>query len=398
MRCSPSAPMVPRARCRHRTTCRSRRSSPRKKCRSAMRRSGRRAGCASRAGPVNPAFFLLAPALAASAPRAGPRAAFLRAGRGLPSESYSAKESLPSRLRSARSNPTVAASFPAASAFETKPSPSMSSRRNIASFSDEGGALAVAPALAPAAAGRKRSCDCACRTFSVSACAAAAGQGGRAATVRQAMLGLLFLLWGLQLACPNIWLHIRTDTLPWQRVNRPMKHAMNRWIALVLFAALAVWQLPTQAQARLYNQAELDALVAPVALYPDAVLSNILVASTYPDDVRQAAEWSRANAQLTGEDAVSAAEPMPWHPSVKALVAYPDLLARMYDSPQWVADLGAAFREYEPYVMDTVQALRRRAQLNGSLQSNDQYIVQQQGPDLAVYPAQPQVVYVPYYD
>lgn len=178
-----------------------------------------------------------------------------------------------------------------------------------------------------------------------------------------------------------------------------MKRALNRWIALVLLAALAVWQLPAQAQqARAYNQAELDALVAPIALYPDAVLSNILVASTYPDDVRQAAEWSRANAQLAGEDAVRAAEPMPWHPSVKALVAYPDLLARMYDSPQWVADLGTAFREYEPYVMDTVQSLRRRAELNGSLQSNDQYIVQQQGQDIAVYPAQPQVVYVPYYD
>lgn len=174
--------------------------------------------------------------------------------------------------------------------------------------------------------------------------------------------------------------------------------AMRRWIALVLLAALTAWQLPAQAQARVYNQAELDALLAPVALYPDAVLSNILVASTYPDDVRQAAAWSLANPQLTGEDAVRAAEPMPWHPSVKALVAFPDLLARMSDSPQWVADLGAAFREQEPYVMDTVQRLRSRAQANGSLQSNDQYIVQQQGPDIAVYPAQPQVVYAPYYD
>jgi len=174
--------------------------------------------------------------------------------------------------------------------------------------------------------------------------------------------------------------------------------AMRRWIALVLLAALTAWQLPVQAQARMYNQAELDALIAPVALYPDEVLSNILVASTYPDDVRQAAEWSRANAQLTGEDAVRAAQPMPWHPSVKALVAFPDLLGRMNESPQWVADLGAAFREQEPYVMDTVQRLRSRAQANGSLQSNDQYTVQRQGPDLAVYPAQPQVVYVPYYD
>jgi len=177
-----------------------------------------------------------------------------------------------------------------------------------------------------------------------------------------------------------------------------MKRAMNRWIALVLLAALAAWQLPAQAQARVYNQAELDALLAPVALYPDEVLSNLLIASTYPDDVRQAAEWSRANAQLSGEDAVRAAEPMPWHPSIKALVAFPDVLGRMNESPQWVADLGTAFREQEPYVMDTVQRLRRRAQANGALQSNDQYTVQQQGPDLAVYPAQPQVVYVPYYD
>ena len=173
---------------------------------------------------------------------------------------------------------------------------------------------------------------------------------------------------------------------------------MKRWIALVLLAALAALHVPAQAQPRVYNQAELDALLAPVALYPDAVLSNILVASTYPDDVRQAAAWSLANPQLTGEDAVRAAEPMPWHPSVKALAAFPDLLGRMNDSPQWVADLGAAFLEQEPYVMDTVQRLRSRAQANGSLQSNDQYIVQQQGPDLAVYPAQPQVVYVPYYD
>lgn len=173
---------------------------------------------------------------------------------------------------------------------------------------------------------------------------------------------------------------------------------MIRWVALVLLAAFAAWQLPAQAQARVYNQAELDALLAPVALYPDAVLSNILVAATYPENVRQAAEWSRANAQLTGEDAVRAAEPMPWHPSVKALVGFPDLLGRMNESPQWVADLGAAFREQEPYVMDTVQRLRARAQANGSLQSNDQYTVQQQDSSIAVYPAQPQVVYVPYYD
>jgi hypothetical protein len=173
---------------------------------------------------------------------------------------------------------------------------------------------------------------------------------------------------------------------------------MKRWIALLLLSALAIWQVPAQAQGRAYSQAELDALLAPVALYPDPVLSHVLVASTYPDDLRDAAAWSRANSHLAAEDAVRAADPMLWHPSAKALVAFPDLLARMDESPQWTADLGAAFLEQEPYVMDTVQSLRRRAQASGYLQSNPQQQVYEQGQAIAVYPVQPQVVYVPYYD
>jgi uncharacterized protein DUF3300 len=171
---------------------------------------------------------------------------------------------------------------------------------------------------------------------------------------------------------------------------------MRRVIALVLLALAVV--STAQAQPRTYNQAELDALLAPVALYPDPLLSNILIAATYPDDLRDAAAWSRANRHLSGQDAVRAVEPMPWHPSVKALVASPDLLARMDESPQWTADLGSAFLMQEPHVMDTVQGLRRRAQASGSLQSNNHYSVQQDGPAIAVYPAHPQVVYVPYYN
>ena len=173
---------------------------------------------------------------------------------------------------------------------------------------------------------------------------------------------------------------------------------MKRFIALVLLAALALLQAPAHAQARYYNQAELDALLAPVALYPDAVLSNVLIAATYPDDLRDAAAWSRANPRLSGEDAVRAAAPLPWHPSIKALVAFPELLARMDESPQWSADLGAAFMTQEPQVMETVQGLRRRAQASGALQSNDQQQVVQQGPTVIVQPVQPQVIYVPYYD
>jgi hypothetical protein len=95
---------------------------------------------------------------------------------------------------------------------------------------------------------------------------------------------------------------------------------------------------------------------------------------------------------------VRAVEAMPWHPSVKALVASPDLLARMDESPRWTADLGSAFLTQEPHVMDTVQGLRQRAQASGSLQSNPHYSVQQDGPAIAVYPAHPQIVYVPYYN
>jgi hypothetical protein len=174
---------------------------------------------------------------------------------------------------------------------------------------------------------------------------------------------------------------------------------MKRWILLFLAAVLVLGHaLPARAQARAFSQPELDALLAPVALYPDPVLSHVLVAATFPDELGDAAAWSRANPQLGGENAVRAADAMPWHPSVKALVAFPELLARMDESPQWVADLGAAFVAQEPQVMDTVQALRRRAQASGNLQSNAQQQVYDQGGALAVYPAHPQVLYVPYYD
>jgi hypothetical protein len=166
----------------------------------------------------------------------------------------------------------------------------------------------------------------------------------------------------------------------------------------LLAAALLALSTPAQAEARAFSQAELDALLAPVALYPDSVLSHILVAATRPHDLQEAAAWSRANSHLTPEHALAAAEPMPWHPSVKALLAFPDLLARMDESPQWTADLGHAFLEQEPYVMDTVQALRRRAQASGALQSTDQYRVYEDGPSIAVYSVHPQVVYLPYYN
>lgn len=170
---------------------------------------------------------------------------------------------------------------------------------------------------------------------------------------------------------------------------------MKRLFALLL---LALAPLLGHAQQRTFNQAELDALVAPVALYPDAVLGQVLVAATYPHQVAEAAAWSRAHPHLAGDDAVRASQPYGWHPAVNSLVAYPDLLARMADSPQWVRDLGEAYALQEPYVLDTVQQLRRRAEASGYLRSDAERHVYREEERIVVQPAHAQVVYIPYYN
>jgi hypothetical protein len=173
---------------------------------------------------------------------------------------------------------------------------------------------------------------------------------------------------------------------------------MRRLLGLCLLALLVAVQAPAQAQSRVYHQAELDAMLAPVALYPDMLLSQILEATTHPQDLHQAAAWSRSQPHLRGDDALQAVEPMPWHPSVKALVAFPELLARMDESPRWVAELGEAFLYQEPHVLDTVQTLRQRAQASGALQSNEHQEVIQYADAVVVQPVRPHVVYVPYYN
>ena len=121
-----------------------------------------------------------------------------------------------------------------------------------------------------------------------------------------------------------------------------------------------------------FSPEELDQMLAPIALYPDSLLSQILMAATYPLEVVQAARWSRANSQLKGQDAVRAVEPMDWDPSVKSLVAFPQILHRMDEQLDWTQRLGEAFLEQEPHVMDAIQGLRQRAERAGNLRSNEQ--------------------------
>ncbi|HET7363146.1 MAG TPA: DUF3300 domain-containing protein [Burkholderiales bacterium] len=171
---------------------------------------------------------------------------------------------------------------------------------------------------------------------------------------------------------------------------------MKRLIRIFVGLVIALGAL--NAHARIYNQAELDALLAPIALYPDPLLNNILDAARYPDDVMAAADWSRANPGMQGDAALQAVEGAPWAPSVKSLVAYPDVLARMVESPQWLADLGDAYATHGPYIQSTIQQLRARAQSSGYLQSDANQNVYEQAGQIYVQPVYPTVVYVPYYN
>lgn len=175
------------------------------------------------------------------------------------------------------------------------------------------------------------------------------------------------------------------------------------WVALVALAMVsfgaAQAQRPMERQAmRAYSQAELDQLLAPVALYPDALLSQLLMAATYPLEVVQAARWSRANRDLQGDEAVRAVEDRDWDPSVKSMVAFPELLQRMDERLEWTERLGEAFLSQEGQVMATVQQLRRRADDAGNLRSSDELVVRREADYILLDPPSPERVYVPYYD
>jgi hypothetical protein len=148
----------------------------------------------------------------------------------------------------------------------------------------------------------------------------------------------------------------------------------------------------------------LEQLLAPIALYPDSLLSQVLMASTYPADVAEAAKWSKANKDQKGDAAVKMIQDTPWDPSVQSLVAFPQILQVMGDQPDWVQKLGDAFLASSKDVLDAVQRLRTKAQSAGNLKSNEQQkVVVEQAPQtqqtvIKIEPAQPETVYVPAYN
>lgn len=157
-----------------------------------------------------------------------------------------------------------------------------------------------------------------------------------------------------------------------------------------------------QQQAPTIGAQELEQLAAPIALYPDSLLTQVLMASTYPLEIVEAARWSQTNTEVKGAELEAAMGKQNWDPSVKSLTAFPQILQMMSEKLDWTEKLGDAFLAQQKDMMDAVQRLRAKAEAQGALKSNDRQTVRVDGAPpqqiIVIEPAQPDVVYVPTYN
>jgi len=171
--------------------------------------------------------------------------------------------------------------------------------------------------------------------------------------------------------------------------------------ALVLVLAL-ILIVPTGASGqdetkKVFKQEELDQMLAPIALYPDSLLVQVLMATTYPIEIVQADRFAKKNKDLKGDKLLEAAKNEDWDPTVKSLLQFPDVLAMMSDKLDWTTKMGDAFLAQQKDVMDSVQRLRKKAQESGNLKTTQQQIVIVEKETVIIQPANPQVIYVPSY-
>jgi hypothetical protein len=143
---------------------------------------------------------------------------------------------------------------------------------------------------------------------------------------------------------------------------------------------------------------QLQRLVAPIALYPDSLVAQVLAASTFPEQIVEADRWVQAHPDLKGEALGREVDQQPWDPSVKALAAFPSVLGNMDKNLSWTSSLGDAYYNQQQDVMNAVQVMRQRAQQAGNLKSTPQQTVTDEGSDVEIQPADPNVVYVPAYN
>ncbi len=159
----------------------------------------------------------------------------------------------------------------------------------------------------------------------------------------------------------------------------------------LLALAVATASFAQSTPSKSFSNEQLDQMLAPIALYPDSLLAQVLMASTYPAQVKDAAAWSKANKNQQGDAAVTAVESKGWDPSVASLVAFPSLIQQMGEHPDEVQKIGDAFLAQSSDVMDSVQRLRAAAQKAGNLKSTEQQKVVVEQQKIIIEPTQPQV-------
>jgi len=182
-------------------------------------------------------------------------------------------------------------------------------------------------------------------------------------------------------------------------MKRPLIKALAIFLALLLVGPQGL-MAQSEGGDKPFKQEQLDQIVAPIALYPDSLLAQVLMASTYPLEVVLAGRWVKANQKLKGDALTAALEKEDWDPSVKSLVNFPQILDMMSEKLDWTQKLGDAFLAQEKEVMDTVQKLRLKAYGEGNLKTTEQQkvVVEEEAKTIIIEPAKPEVVYVPTYN
>jgi hypothetical protein len=181
-----------------------------------------------------------------------------------------------------------------------------------------------------------------------------------------------------------------------------MKKKKGYFVVLAFFCMVTLVVPPCSysqgSQPPVFKAEELEQILAPIALYPDSLLTQILMASTYPLEIVSADRWAKQNKDMKGDQLAKALEAQPWDPSVKSLVNFPQVLAMMSEKLDWTQKVGDAFLAQEKDVLGTVQNLRKKAQASGNLKTTKEQVVKVEQETIIIEPASPQVIYVPAYN
>ena len=181
-----------------------------------------------------------------------------------------------------------------------------------------------------------------------------------------------------------------------------LSFATSSLVSFNLFAAQTFTQSnsqeQTQPQEKSFSEAELAQMLAPIALYPDSLLTHVLIASTYPIEIVEAHRWLIKNDELNVEQATESVKNFAWDASVKALVPFKRILSRLSEDLTWTQQLGDAFLQDESRLLESIQVLRKQAEIAGNLEKMDNMDVSYEDSNIVIEPIEKEIVYVPYYD